>query len=129
MSSNTSSPKRDAVNAVILCWPSINICFPSEEEPSFNFTSGLFQVIIYPTGYSLYNESIRSLTLVVSHTNGLCISGIAIVPSFTYPNMVSTLTLFTLNYYIISPLYYISFLDFSICLISSQVKPYFEYNC
>ena len=49
----------------------INTCLPSEEVPSFNLTSGLFHVIIYPTGYPLYKESIKFLTFVESHTNGL----------------------------------------------------------
>jgi hypothetical protein len=33
---------------------------------------------MYPVGYPLYNESIKSRTWAFFHTNGRCISGIAI---------------------------------------------------
>ena len=99
--SKTSLPSNEAVKAVILCWPSIIICFPSDDLPSFNLTEWFFQVIIYPTGYPLYKESIKSLTFVESQTNGLWISGIAIIPLVIWPKIEPTLTLLTSYWFII----------------------------
>ena len=54
-------------------------------------------MIMYPTGYPLYSESIKSRTLVESHANGCCIFGMATVLSRKYSNMVLTFRLLTSN--------------------------------
>ena len=51
--------------------------------------------VVHGNVAGLLSESIRSRTLVASHTNGRCISGMAISPELTQARMVSIRCWFT----------------------------------